>query len=132
MAQNPITSAIGSTKDAAESVQDSIQSLLQQINRTTEDQTAQVQAAIQDLRDRSRENTERAAALVEKQVQAQLNALGLATKKDIERLERKIEKLQAGARAPATKKAATKKAATKKAATKQAATKKAAGEKVGR
>lgn len=94
MARNPIRTTIDSTRDAAESVQERLQAVLHQISRTTEEQAALVQSALAGLVERSRENSERLAQVVEKQVQAQLTSLGLATRADIARLERKIETLR--------------------------------------
>jgi polyhydroxyalkanoate synthesis regulator phasin len=106
MAQNPIRTTIDSTRDAAGSVQERLQAVLRQISRTTEEQAALVQAALADLVERSRENSERLAQVVEKQVQAQLTSLGLATRADIARLERKIETLRR-AQAAASKRSPT-------------------------
>lgn len=141
MAQNPIRTTIDSTRDAAESVQERLQAILREISRTTEEQAALVQAALADLVERSRENSERLAQAVEKQVQAQLTSLGLATKADIARLERKIETLRreraAAGAGGGSKKAAAKKAvatgsgsaASTKAGPKQASSKKASARK---
>jgi polyhydroxyalkanoate synthesis regulator phasin len=123
MAKNPVKSALKVTQRA----QDRLEAAVREVAKATEEQSAQLQQALQDLVQRSRENSERVAEAVDRQITAQLAALGLATQADIRRLERKIEALQAGGAAPVPPRVA-KKSATKKAATKKAATKKAAAE----
>src|SRR4051812_22230219 len=95
--KNPIQNAFDASKDVAQQAQDRVEALLREINRSTEEQANQVQATVQELVDRSRDNTERISDRIAKQVQTQLASLGLATKADIERLERKIDGLQKGA-----------------------------------
>src|SRR5262245_19623932 len=79
----------------------------------------QVSGAVDEIVAMSRRRSDELRAIVQKEVQRQLHALGLATKADVERLERKIRDV---------KKASTK-AAKKKSA--PAAKKKAAAAKVG-
>jgi ribonuclease E len=124
MAQNPMKSAIDASKDVAQQAQDRLEALVKELSRTTEEQSAQMQQAVQDLRQRSRENSERVADLVDRRIKGQLSALGIATKADIKRLEKKIDTLQRAA----AKKAAAKKTTAKKAAAKKTTAKKAAAE----
>ncbi|MEJ5255157.1 MAG: hypothetical protein WHS89_07395 [Acidimicrobiales bacterium] len=121
MAKNPVKSALEVTQRA----QDRLEALVREVAKLTEQQSAQLQQALSDLVQRSRENSERVAELVDRQLAAQLAAVGIATKADIRRLERKIDALQASGAAPTTTRAA-KRPATKKAAVKKAAAKKAA------
>lgn len=116
MAKNPVKGAL----DVTQRAQDRIEALLREVAKMTEEQSAQFQQALQDLVQRSRENSERLVELVDRQINSQLSALGIATKADIRRLERKIDGLQAGRTTPA-KKRAVKKPATKKAAAKNQA-----------
>ena len=92
--------------------------LVQSLVDAGEVQVDQAQKAAQELVERSRENRSRFLKAVDREVQAQVNRMGLATKADVDRLERKLAKLEGPAKkAPATKKApAKKKAAAKKAA----------------
>jgi len=118
MAQkNPVQSAFDASKDVAQQAQDRLEALVRDVSRSTEEQAAQVQSVVQELVDRSRDNTERISDRIAKQVQTQLAALGLATKADIARLERKIDKLQ---NASPAKKSSAKKAAKKKSSAKKA------------
>jgi polyhydroxyalkanoate synthesis regulator phasin len=122
--KNPIQNALDASKDVAQQAQDRLEALLREINRSTEEQASQVQATVQELVDRSRDNTERISDRIAKQVQTQLASLGLATKADIARLERKIDGLQKRASKTPTKKGtnskAAKQAVAKKKSTKQA------------
>lgn len=116
MAQNPIKSAISASKDVAQQAQDQVESVLRDLAAAAEAQSAQAQAALQEFIDRSRENSDRISDAVDKQVKSQLSSLGIATKADIARLERKIDKL--GKKAPG-KKAPGKKTSGKKSAGKK-------------
>src|SRR4051812_24418826 len=72
-------------------------------------QTEQTQQAVRDLLERSRQNTERLVEMVRKEIRDQVSNLGLATKDDIARLERRID--SARATAPAKKSAGTRRPA---------------------
>ncbi|HMK10859.1 MAG TPA: phasin family protein [Acidimicrobiales bacterium] len=92
--------------------------------RQGELQTEQTQQQVQELVDRSRDNTERMVKAMHAEVLTQLSSLGVATKKDLARLERKIDAMKrssSGKKAPAkaAKKSAAKKSAAKKAAAKK-------------
>jgi polyhydroxyalkanoate synthesis regulator phasin len=94
--------------------------------RAGELQTEQTQQQVQDLVDRSRENTERVVSAVREEVVSQLSSLGFATKKDLARLERKVDALKgsSGAKASAKKAPAKKSTAKKSTAKKKAPAKK--------
>jgi polyhydroxyalkanoate synthesis regulator phasin len=88
----------------------------------------QVASTVDELVEMSRRRTDELSRIVRHEVQRQLGALGLATKEDLERVERRIAAVTAspaGAR-KAAKKAPAKKAPAKKAAAKAPA-KKASG-----
>lgn len=93
-------------------------------------QASQASQAVQDLIDRSRATTEALLAQVRGEVKSQVSSLGLATKSDIARLEKRIEAVtKDSAKKTPAKKAAAKKAPAKKAAAKKAPAKKAAAKK---
>lgn len=75
-------------------------------------QRDQAQAFVEDLLERSRENTERLLDRVRKEVQDQVKSRRLATQADIDRLERRIDRL--AGKAPAKKRSAKKKSAGKR------------------
>lgn len=122
------------TKQVTKAVDD----LVRDVTRTTDSQTKQLaklvdeqskalSKAVEDLRNRSRENTERVGEVVEAQVRNQLNAMGLATRADVERLEKKVDalaaevrKLSKGSKASGKGSKATAKKAAKKASKKPA------------
>ena len=85
--------------------------IVKDLVRAGEIQREQAQERVDDLLDRSRKNTDQLLDVVRSEIRSQLSAMGLATKDDIARLEKKIS---AGASTPAAKKAPAKKAAVKK------------------
>lgn len=89
----------------------------------------QASGAVEELLDASRRRTEDLRDLVRSEVQRQLRALGVATRDDLDRLERRMRAQTTkspAAKAPA-KKGAAKKAPARKPAAKRAPAKKAAG-----
>ena len=71
--------------------------------RTGELQTEQTQQQVQELVDRSRESTDRVVKAVRSEVMAQLSTLGLATKADLAKLERKVDAMKRGSTSAAAK-----------------------------
>ena len=98
--------------------------IVQDMVRAGELQREQTQEWVDDLLERSRKNTEQMLELVRKEVRQQLGSMGLATKDDIARLERKIggSSAKAGSTKKAAKKAAKKTSAAKKTAPTQTST----------
>ena len=76
----------------------------------------QVAAAVDDILDMSRRRTDDLRGIVRKEVQRQLSALGVATKGDLERLERRLARVTKEAKKADGVKAAKKKPAAKKTA----------------
>jgi polyhydroxyalkanoate synthesis regulator phasin len=99
--------------------------------RAGELQTEQTQQQVQELVERSRENTERVVKAMREEVVSQMASLGFATKKDLARVERKVDamKSSSGAKKAPAKKAPAKKSAAKKSTAKKAPAKKAAAKK---
>jgi len=93
--------------------------------RSGELQTEQTQQQVQELMDRSRENTDRVVKAVRGEVMSQLSTLGLATKADLAKLERKVDAMRKAPAKTAAKKSTAKKSTAKKAPAKKAAAKKA-------
>jgi polyhydroxyalkanoate synthesis regulator phasin len=83
--------------------------LVRDLVRAGEVQAEQAQTVIDELVDRSRRNSER---LIDAVIRQQMASLGLATKTDVERLERRIADVSA---ARGTRKATSKKAPASKA-----------------
>ena len=80
--------------------------------KTGEIQRDQAQERVEELVDRSRRNTEALVDRMRKELSTQLASMGLATKADIERIERRLAAL-GNAKASAPKPSAPKPAATK-------------------
>ena len=85
--------------------------LIRDLVRAGEVQAEQAQSVIDELLDRSRRNSERLIDAVRAEIRQQMASLGLATKDDVELLERPITEVSA---ARGTRKATTKKASTRK------------------
>ena len=86
----------------------------------------QVASTVDELVEMSRRRTDELTRLVRHEVQRQLGALGLATREDLERVERRIA-AATGSASKAMKKAPAKKAAAKRAPAKKKATAKKTG-----
>ncbi len=129
--------------------------LIRDLVRAGEVQAEQAQSVVDELVDRSRRNSERLIDAVRAEIRQQMANLGLATRTDVERLERRIADVSAaqgsrrattrkaparkatkaakksGGRAAGAKKAGAKKAGAKKAGAKKAGAKKAGAKKAG-
>ncbi len=75
----------------------------------------QMSAAVDELLELSRRRTEDLRKIVQKEVQRQLSSLGLATKADLARLERRLARATREAKKEPGKKKSAKKAAAQKA-----------------
>jgi DNA-binding protein HU-beta len=137
MAQNEIVKRyLDAGANFTELTQRRAEAIVKDLVKTGEVQAEQAQQAVQDLVDRSRRSTEKFLELVRHEVRAQVASLGLASKKELARLEKRIDSLNprsAARKAPAkkapAKKAPAKKTAAKKTAAKKAPAKKAAAKK---
>ena len=85
------------------------EAIIKDLVKAGEVQTEQAQKAVEDLVDRSRRNSEKLADTIRREIRQQISNLGLATKDDIARLEKKIAAVSKPAARPAKK--AAKKAA---------------------
>ena len=88
------------------------ENIVKELIRAGEVQREQRQERIEELLERSRKNTEELVGAVRKELNSQLANLGLATKADMARLEKKVDAL--AAKAGSAAKAAPKKAAAAK------------------
>jgi len=103
--------------------------LIRDLVRAGEVQAEQAQSVIDELVDRSRRNSERLIDAVRTEIRQQMASLGLATKGDVERLERTIADVSAaqGGRKATTRKATARKATARKATKTTKATVRKAG-----
>jgi polyhydroxyalkanoate synthesis regulator phasin len=76
-------------------------------------QASQASQTVRDLMERSRQNRDEILNLIRTEMRNQVQHVGLATKRDVERLERRIARLEHRAAAPTTAKKSHKKSAKK-------------------
>ena len=81
------------------------ESIVKDLIRAGEVQREQRQQRIEELLDRSRKNTEELVSAVRKELSQQLSSLGVATKADLTKLEKKVDALAKSAKPAAAKKA---------------------------
>jgi polyhydroxyalkanoate synthesis regulator phasin len=103
------------------------EAIVKDLVRNGEVQADQARDVAAELLERSRRNTDKLLETIRKEIRDQVSNLGLATRAEIARLERKI----AGATGGTAKKASAKKASAKKASAKKAGAKKAGAKKAG-
>jgi polyhydroxyalkanoate synthesis regulator phasin len=103
------------------------EAIVKDLVRNGEVQADQARDVAAELLERSRRNTDKLLETIRKEIRDQVSNLGLATRAEIARLERKI----AGATGGTAKKASAKKASAKKAGAKKAGAKKAGAKKAG-
>ena len=120
MAQNPLIKRyLDAGMAFTQMTQARAEAIVRDLVSAGEVQSQRAEELVGALVERSRQNTERLLQQVRSEVRDQISNLGLATKADIDRLERKLD-----APSGSTKKGATKKGAAKKGAAKKRATKK--------
>jgi polyhydroxyalkanoate synthesis regulator phasin len=102
------------------------EALVRDLVKSGEVQAEQAQSMVNDLVERSRKNSDRLLEQVRAEIRRQFKALGVATKDDIARLERRINDVKTAGSAPA-KKAAARKTTAKKSTAKKSTAKQAAG-----
>ena len=84
----------------------------------------QASGVVKDLMERSKDNRREVAAFVRGEIRSQIESLGLATKRDFERLERRVGRLEERAKkTTAPKKTAAPKSAAKKTTAKKSTAK---------
>ena len=74
----------------------------------------QASTAARDLYDRSRENRKALTGIIRSEIQNQVQNLGLASKRDVERLERRVARLESERKKTTAKKSTAKKTTAKK------------------
>ena len=74
----------------------------------------QASSVARELYDRSRENRKQLTSIVRTEIQNQIQNLGLASKRDLERLERRITRLESDRKKTTAKRSSSKKTTAKK------------------
>lgn len=126
MAQNPLIKRyLDAGMAFTQMTQSRAEAIVKELVKAGEVQAQRTEELVSQLVERSRKNTDKLLEVVRKEVRDQIAGLGLATKDDIARLEKK---LAAPSKKPASKKPTSKKPASKKSAPakKRAAAKKSA------
>lgn len=83
----------------------------------------QASSAVKELMETSKVARTELARLIRSEIQNQIESLGLATKRDLERLDRRVGRLETERKKPATTKAAPKKSTAKKTTAKKSTAK---------
>ncbi|CAN5521018.1 hypothetical protein BH24ACT26_BH24ACT26_07950 [soil metagenome] len=105
------------TSGIAEMTRNRAEDLVKDWVRNGDLRREQAQTLVKDVVDWSTSNGKDIAGFVRSEINAQLTTLGVAGKSDIERLERRVERLEEALRHTAAKTAATRKPAAKKTTT---------------
>lgn len=124
MAQNPLIKRyLDAGMAFTQMTQSRAEAIVKELVKAGEVQAQRTEELVSQLVERSRKNTDKLLEVVRKEVRDQIAGLGLATKDDIARLEKK---LAAPSKKSASKKSTSKKPASKKSASKKSGTKKSA------
>lgn len=119
MAQNPLIKRyLDAGMAFTQMTQSRAEAIVKELVKAGEVQAQRTEELVSQLVERSRKNTDKLLEVVRKEVRDQIAGLGLATKDDIARLEKKL--------AAPSKKSASKKSTSKKPASKKPASKKSA------
>ena len=128
-----LSGAIDAGRDATQRTQERVETLFRDLLQTNLEQVEQAQRMLEEFIERSRQTSERIIELIDAEVRGQVDALSLATRADLRRLEDRVAELEGSATPPArkapAKKAPAKKTTAKKTTAKKSTAKKAAAEK---
>lgn len=115
-------------RDATQRTQDRVESLFRELLQTNLEQVEQAQKILEEFIDRSRKASERLVELIDSEVRGQVEALSLATRADVRRLEERIADLERSSGvAPTARRATSAAAAPAKGTKKKAAATSTAG-----
>lgn len=123
MAENPLIKRyLDAGMAFTQMTQARAEAIVKDLVKAGEVQAQKTEELVTQIVERSRKNTDRLLEVVRKEVRDQIAGLGLATKDDIVRIEKKLSAAPAK-KAPAKKKAAKKTGTKKRAAAKKTAKK---------
>lgn len=124
MAENPLIKRyLDAGMAFTQMTQARAEAIVKDLVKAGEVQAQKTEELVTQIVERSRKNTDRLLDVVRKEVRDQIAGLGLATKDDIARLEKKLSAAPKKAPAKKAAKKAAKKPAKKRAASKKAAKK---------
>jgi polyhydroxyalkanoate synthesis regulator phasin len=101
------------TSGVVELTRNRAEAIVRDLIKSGDLQGSQASQAVRDLMERSRQNRDELLNLIRTELRNQVEHVGLATKRDVERLERRIARLENRAGAPTTAKKTHKKTAKK-------------------
>ena len=102
------------TSGVAEMTRNRAEDLIKGLMKTSEGRRDQTQGLVKDLVEWSTQNRKEIMALIGKEVESQLGGLGLASRREVERLERRVARLEDELRSQAVADAASKKTSRRK------------------
>ena len=105
------------TSGVVELTRNRAEAIVRELIKSGELPGGQATQAVRDLMERSKQNRNEILNLVRSEMRNQIEAIGLASKRDIERLERRVARLEDRPAAPTTAKRTSKK--TKKKSSKK-------------
>lgn len=107
------------TSGVVELTRNRAEAIVRDLIKTGELPGSQAGGAVRDLMERSRQNRDEILNLVRSEIRGQVEAIGLASRRDLERLERRIARLEGRSAAPTTARKSPKKSTGKKSARKK-------------
>jgi polyhydroxyalkanoate synthesis regulator phasin len=101
------------TSGVVELTRNRAEAIVRDLIKSGDLQGGQASQAVRDLMERSRQNRDEILNLIRSEMKNQVEHIGLASKRDVERLERRIARLEDRPTAPTTAKKTRKKKAKK-------------------
>ncbi len=101
------------TSGVVELTRNRAEAIVRDLIKTGELPGSQAGGAVRDLMERSRQNRHEILNLVRSEIRGQVEAIGLASRRDLERLEERIARLEGRSAAPTTARKSPKKTTAK-------------------
>jgi polyhydroxyalkanoate synthesis regulator phasin len=110
------------TSGVAELTRHQAERIVKDFVKSGEVRRKQAGSAVKELMETSKAARKELARLIRSEIQNQIEGLGLATKRDLERIDRRVSRLEAGRKKTSTKKTTTRKTTRKRAGSSSSAT----------
>ena len=111
------------TSGVAELTRHQAERIVKDFVKTGDVRRKQASSAVKELMETSKVARTELSRLIRSEIQNQIEGLGLATKRDLERIDRRVGRLETERKKPTTTKAAPRKSAAKKTAAKKSTAK---------
>lgn len=115
------------TSGVAELTRNRAEQLVREMVKSGEVRRDQASSLVKNAMEFSRENRKELGALIRSEIRNQVAALGLATARDVQRLERRVARLENRSQGPSTQASRTKKTTAKKTTSKKSTRKRTTG-----